>query len=167
MTTCLPPGVGEKGTTVSKTEAGAIDPRRVLDLPLEPSSDSGETTVRGYLIKLLEKVWNEQEGFSGKRPFGNSGWDCDPLYPLVKAGLIAGSLDEDGYLDQCDDKAGEQLILAAIKALGTAPPAPEIDMHRWYAVLKDGDKVTGVIGVQGRDGLGLYESVEQWERVNG
>ena len=153
---------------MSNTETETPDPRRVLDLPLGPGNDSGETTVRGYLMKLLEMVWREKEGFSGKRPFGNSGWDWDLLAPLVKAGLIAGSLDEDGYLDQCDEEAGQALILAAIKALGTSAPAPAIDMHRWYAVLKQGDAITGGIGVQtGGDGLGLYESVEQWERVNG
>ena len=43
----------------------------------------------------------------------------------------------------------------------------EIDMHRWYAVIKQDGKTVGVIGIQGRDGLGLYESVEEWERING
>jgi hypothetical protein len=108
---------------MSTTETTQPDPRRVLELPLDPDNDSGETTVKGYLIKLLETLWREEAGFSGKRPFGNSGWECDLLVPLVKAGLIAGSLDEDGYLENVDDDAGEALILAAIKALG-APEAP-------------------------------------------
>lgn len=100
------------------TETTTPDPQAVLSLPLDPDNDSGATTVRGYLIKLLETLWREQEGFSGKRPFGNSSWECDLLIPLVKAGLIEGSLDEDGYLETLDDGAGEAVILAAIKALG-------------------------------------------------
>lgn len=94
------------------------DPQAILSLPLPPDNDSGATTVRGYLIKLLETLWREQEGFSGKRPFGNSSWECDLLVPLVKAGIIEGSLDEDGYIETMDDEAGEAVILAAIKALG-------------------------------------------------
>lgn len=42
-----------------------------------------------------------------------------------------------------------------------------IDMHRWYAIVKHADTVLGVIGVQGSDGLGLYDSREEWEHANG
>jgi len=93
-------------------------PQQVLDLPLSPDNDSGAATVRGYLVKLLETLWREGEGFSGKRPFGNSGWEWDLHIPLVSAKFIGGAFDEDGYLDWCDDEAGNKLILAAIKALG-------------------------------------------------
>lgn len=50
-----------------------------------PKNDAGAETVRGYLYALLEAVWEEEEGFSGKRPFGNSGWKRDVIGPLVKA----------------------------------------------------------------------------------
>lgn len=46
-----------------------------------------------------------------------------------------------------------------------APGSLDIDMHRWYAVIKH-DGETFVIGVQGRDGLGRYASVAEWEAVN-
>ena len=78
----------------------------------------GASTVRGYLIELLATLWREQEGFSGKRPFGNSGWEYDLYAPLLKAGFIAGAFDEDGCVEQLDNAAGERLILAAIHALG-------------------------------------------------
>jgi len=42
-----------------------------------------------------------------------------------------------------------------------------IDMHRWYATVTLGGAPFGVIGVQGRDGLGLYDSKEEWEQANG
>lgn len=69
----------------------------ILDTPMEPN-DSGATTVRGYLIALLAAVWEHGEDFSGKRPFGNSGWTWDLYGALVKAGHIDGTFDEDGYI---------------------------------------------------------------------
>lgn len=96
--------------------------RQVLDLELG-DNDSGQPTVRGYLLRLLRDVWTEQEGFDGKRPFGNSSWDYDIKVPMLKAGLINGNLDSDGYVVDIDDTAAGALILAAIATLG-APQAP-------------------------------------------
>src|SRR6202451_1316974 len=102
--------------------------RQVLDLELG-DNDSGEATVRGYLLKLLAKVWIEDEGFDGKRPFGNSSWDYDIKVPMLKAGIIRGKLDEDGYVDELNDEEADRLVLAAIAALDapgdqlTSPPA--------------------------------------------
>jgi hypothetical protein len=89
----------------------------VLDLPMG-ENDAQAATIREYLIALLEALWDEQDGFDGKRPFGNSGWDCDLLVPLIRAGLIDGRLDEDGYIEEIDDNGGEHLIAEAIQALG-------------------------------------------------
>lgn len=94
-------------------------PQQVLDCPMEPN-DSGADTIRGYLVALLATLWREEEGFSGKRPFGNSGWPWDLFVPLVKAGLLTGKLDEDGCLDDCDWRAGDEMITQAIQALGGA-----------------------------------------------
>lgn len=44
--------------------------------------------------------------------------------------------------------------------------AVKIDMHRWYAVIEQDGQVIAVIGTQGRDGLGRYASVQEWEQVN-
>lgn len=92
-------------------------PREVLALSMQ-DNDSGADTIGGYLTALLAALWEEGEGFGGKRPFGNSGWQFDLYKPLVKAGYIAGTFDEDGYLDDCDDEAGDVVIAAAIAALG-------------------------------------------------
>jgi hypothetical protein len=101
------------------TEATKPTPQQVLDLPLPPN-DSGASTVRGYLIALLRVVWRETEGFSGKRPFGNSGWQYDVYEPLVKAGWVEGAFKEPGYLDICDTKTADALMDEAIQALGDA-----------------------------------------------
>lgn len=76
--------------------------------------ENGLGTVRGYLRDLLHTLWVEDEGFSGKRPFGNSGWKLRVYEALVKAGVLEGELDEDGYLDSVDREDGEALVLALI-----------------------------------------------------
>jgi hypothetical protein len=96
-----------------------IDFQRVLDAPVESDDVPEARTVRDYLVALLAKLWEDQEGFNGKRPFGNSGWDSDLIAALARAELIEGSFDEDGYLEASDDEAGEELIAGAIKHLGS------------------------------------------------
>lgn len=92
-------------------------PQQVLDLPMPPN-DSDVDTVRGYLIELLRTLWREEEGFSGKRPFGTSGWAYDVYEPLIKAGWVDGTLDEDGYIERVDSRQAEALMDEAIRALG-------------------------------------------------
>lgn len=73
-------------------------------LNLKMDSDIGTVTIRDYLRKLLITLWREQESFSGKRPFGNSGWDYDVYKPLIIAGIVNGTLDEEGYIEKFDSK---------------------------------------------------------------
>lgn len=94
-------------------------PQQVLDLPL-PANDSGASSVRGYLVALLAELWREEEGFSGKRPFGNSSWQYDLYGPMAHADMVEATFDEDGYLERFDRTEmakADALILAAIKAL--------------------------------------------------
>jgi hypothetical protein len=81
------------------------------------ANDAGASTVAEYLRRLLAEVWREEEGFDGKRPFGNSSWQWEVYRPLVQAGFIPGSLDADGYLDDVDDAAAGALVQAIIKSL--------------------------------------------------
>jgi hypothetical protein len=90
--------------------------KQVLDIPME-ENDAGAETIRGYLKALLASVWIEEEGFSGKRPFGNSGWKNDVCIALVKAGAVAGKFDHNGYLEECDREKADQIILDAIEEL--------------------------------------------------
>lgn len=92
---------------------------QILDLTMPPN-DSGACTVRGYLKVLLMEILREGERFSGKRPFGNSGWEYDLYAPLVKAGVVAGTLNEHGFIDDIsrdEMKAADKLIFEAIRAL--------------------------------------------------
>lgn len=67
-------------------------------------------TIRDYLCNLLSTLWKEKERFSGKRPFGNSGWECDLYAALVSNGFIFGELDEDGYLDYVDEESADKFV---------------------------------------------------------
>ena len=87
-------------------------------LNLRFDSDAGQDlTLRDYLRTLLTTVWEEGECFSGKRPFGNSGWEYDLYRPLIKAGFIGGKLDEKGSIEELNEQQGnlfiKQLIIAA------------------------------------------------------
>lgn len=86
---------GVKYVPVPDLPAG-LDVSAALELRF--NSDAGDNlTVRDYLRVLLSRLWDEQEGFSGKRPFGNSGWEYDLLTPLAKAGFVdLGPLSDDG-----------------------------------------------------------------------
>lgn len=88
----------------------------ILDVPMK-RNDAKAKTVRDYLKRLLSTVWVEDEGFDGKRPFGNSGWKYDVYAALIKAGVIDGKLDPGGCVEDVDDHKADKLILEAIKAL--------------------------------------------------
>ena len=93
-----------------------MTPNEILALPFE-SSDIGPTTVGGYLSALLLALWDEGDGFSGKRPLGNSGWQFDLYTPLVQAGVVRGTIDDDGYLEDLDEDAAKSKIRECIHVL--------------------------------------------------
>lgn len=91
-----------------------IDPHDVLHCPME-DNDAGAATVGEYLGLLLSTLWLEAEGFSSKRPFGNSDWQYTVYEALIKTGLVPGTIDEDGYIEDFDDLATDELVLQAIR----------------------------------------------------
>lgn len=102
------------------TEIDPEDMRLSTALDLRFDSDAGkDLTIRDYLRELLTAVWEEGEGFSGKRPFGNSGWEYDVYVPLIKAGFIGGKLDEDGFVEEVNNRQAHafvrELIVAAFR----------------------------------------------------
>lgn len=90
--------------------------QEVFDCPML-ENDAGAKTIKGYLKALLKALWAEGEGFSGKRPFGNSGWEYDLYRALVAGKLVEGSLDEEDCIEHVDTKHANALIFDAIKAL--------------------------------------------------
>lgn len=86
----------------------------ILDYEWE-FSDCEAYSIRQYLKQLLHALWNEGEAFSGKRPFGNSGWECDLYAPLIKMDVVDGELDEDGYVNDVDDRKANGIIFNLIE----------------------------------------------------
>jgi hypothetical protein len=97
--------------------------RKVLKCPMIQPNDARAETVKDFLIALLVTLWEEEEGFSGKRPLGNSDWQPQVYESLAKAGLIDAEFDEWGYIDNIDYKHVDSLIIAAIRSL--RPPKKE------------------------------------------
>jgi len=96
-----------------------ITGKAVLDIPMY-ENDAEATNIRKYFQRLLSELWLEGEGFSGKRPFGNSGWDYDLYSALVEAKAIKAKTDEDGNIEEMSPRErakANALILSAIEAL--------------------------------------------------
>jgi len=89
----------------------------MLDLEIYSDDLNQSLTLREYFKKLLITLWEEGEDFSGKRPFGNSGWQYDVYKSLILAGNIYGEIDEDGYISELDDVQAQQFIIKIIKEL--------------------------------------------------
>ena len=73
----------------------------ILEVELE-ENDAEANTVGDYLKELLVKLLDEEESFSGKRPFGNSGWLYEIAVPLVKRGLVKGTVNAEGEVEQVE-----------------------------------------------------------------
>lgn len=94
---------------------------RLIDTPMI-ENDIGATTIGEFLKTLLITLWEEGEGFSGKRPFGNSDWEYQVYASLIKAGYDIGRLDEDGYVEDVDCQKADRLVKDAIKEVFEAEP---------------------------------------------
>lgn len=84
--------------------------QNVLDLPCNISGVPF-TSLRDFFLRCLERLWVEEESFSGKRPLGNSGWQWGVYEALQEGGFItdAENLDE--------RRKADQIIVEAIKGL--------------------------------------------------
>lgn len=87
-----------------------------LDAPMQ-RNDAKASNVREYLLKLLDTLLAEEEGFSGKRPFGNSGWLGEIELALVKSGHVKGTVDEDGFLETSDEKRFQKMLKQCVSDL--------------------------------------------------
>lgn len=83
-------------------------------------NDADAKTIGGYLHKLLYTLWQEGEGFSSKRPFGNSYWEHDLYIALGKNGHVEMTFDEDGYIEMFEaaqKQKARRIIFACINQL--------------------------------------------------
>ena len=78
--------------------------KMVLSVPMLPN-DAEAKTVREYLVALARTVWEEGEGFSGKRPFGNSGWEHE-VYNSLEAFGLPSEMGHEMVMAALDELAG-------------------------------------------------------------
>jgi hypothetical protein len=96
---------------------GIMKYEEILKLKIDNSDFDKDLTIKGYFKLLLGELWDEGEGFSGKRPFGNSGWEYDLYKPLIVAGLVKGRVGECGCVDNVDYESADKLISELINSL--------------------------------------------------
>lgn len=101
-----------------------MTPAEALELRFEEPDTRDEMTIREYFRLLLTTLWEEGEGFSGKRPLGNSGWEYNLQQVLVENGCVAGEIerfeeDDEVYVEvnDVDDAAYMAFIYKMIAAL--------------------------------------------------
>lgn len=93
-----------------------------LDLRFKCGDLGGEVSIREYLHALLCRLWDEGESFSGKRPFGNSGWEYDLYKPLIIAGIVSGWIDDQGYVEEVDEKEANAEVFRLINEMCGVQP---------------------------------------------
>jgi len=106
--------------------------QKVLDSDFYAFDIDEALTVREYLSRLLLTLLEKGECFSGKRPFGNSGWENFLLVPCVRAGAIQGEIDmydpnypqAVGYDAKEFRKFRSALIFGAMKRAPKSPTSP-------------------------------------------
>lgn len=70
----------------------------VLEYRFMSNEIGREVSVQEYFVELARAVWREDEGFSGKRPRGYSGWKDELYYALIKGDFIPGEIGNWGAL---------------------------------------------------------------------
>lgn len=87
---------------------------QILACPMD-QNDAYADTVGEYLSELLKEVWTQEQGFSGKRPFGNSAWQWEVYEALGKAGIIQVTYNEWEEPELADHSEVDTLIRQAIE----------------------------------------------------
>ena len=87
--------------------------KKALEIKFDCDLSDG-ITIKEYILRLVIELFYQKEGFSGKRPFGDSGWEYDLYKPLIEHGLVSGVIDVDGCVDTVDSEEADQLLFRII-----------------------------------------------------
>lgn len=86
----------------------------IHNLPIKIRDLNETVTMKHYFHMLLLKLWVDEDSFSGKRPWGNSGWTFDVFIVLINNGLIPGIIDEDGCVKEVDEDEAKAFVITEI-----------------------------------------------------
>lgn len=92
---------------------------KLLDHTFTPSDIGEEMLVRSYLADLLLTLMQQGESFSGKRPFGNSGWEENLVAPMIQCGVIPGTVSDDEWAEasgwaEADFEAAREALIGYV-----------------------------------------------------
>lgn len=79
-----------------------MNDKEILELRFYSNDLDEEITIKDFFKVLLKKLFEEKECFSGKRPFGNGGWEYDLCACLIENKIVNGEIDKYGYIETCD-----------------------------------------------------------------
>jgi len=82
-------------------------------IKMPKDNDANAKTLGEYLLKLLLTLWDEKEGFSGKKPFGNSDWSFEIYQAMQDAKLL--DPDSDGDLSDKEIAIADKMLAKALK----------------------------------------------------
>ena len=74
-----------------------------------------DVTVRQFLRSLLCAVWDEEDSFSAKRPFGSSNWKHEMMKAFIERGIIQGLLNSEGDIQTADEGTFNHVVSTLIK----------------------------------------------------
>ena len=96
-----------------------LEDKSILDIEISGGSGpfNEPVTLKQYFKALLIQLVVEGERFSGKRPFGNGGWEFDLYAALIQASYVEGTLDEYNYVEECDTSTADAVLIDAILLL--------------------------------------------------
>jgi len=86
----------------------------ILKLPMR--NDCGPVTIGETLRAMLRNLIIEGEGFSGKRPLGDSDWYAQFAIALIDGQVVEGIVDSDGEPSEYDWKKVDKALLKAVEA---------------------------------------------------
>ena len=89
----------------------------ILNLKFNRGDMTTTKTLGDFLKKLFKTLWKEGEDFNSKRPLGNSDWQWEVYYVLIKNNIIDGTIDDYECVDTVDFYEADKLILELIDYL--------------------------------------------------
>ena len=91
--------------------------KEILNLKFNRGDMPNTITLGDYLKKLFKTLWKDGEDFSSKRPLGNSDWQCEIYYVLIKNNVVEGTIDEYDCVYTVDYFQADKVILDLIDYL--------------------------------------------------
>lgn len=96
---------------IKKTDGEMISLHQIKNIEYQSQElHDSQITVGDFLKELLCTLWMEEEGFSSKKPFGNSSWQHEIYSVFVQNKIISGTIDEYGDFEECDYKLADKIV---------------------------------------------------------